>query len=123
MAMAICVSEILAFLTTSDSVHSDGSLTIRTEEVFWLRINFFIKYQNLSRFKDFITVVRAKILMDNYTQSELLKSILKNEFYQTSRTIFFMPTKGNHDVKEVNYFQWVNFTIKTANKSIINALS
>ena len=32
-----------------------------------------------------------------------------------------MPTKGNHDVKEVNYFQWVNFTIKAANKSIINA--
>ena len=31
MAMARCVSEILAFLTTSDSVHSDGSLTIRTE--------------------------------------------------------------------------------------------
>ena len=34
-----------------------------------------------------------------------------------------MPTKGNHDVKEVNYFQWVNFTIKTANKYIINAFS
>ena len=34
-----------------------------------------------------------------------------------------MPTKGNHDVKEVNYFQWVNFTIKTANKSIFNAFA
>ena len=34
-----------------------------------------------------------------------------------------MPTKGNHNVKEVNYFQWVNFTIKTANKSIFNAFA
>ena len=34
MAMARCICEILAFLTTSDSVHSDGSLTIRTEWFF-----------------------------------------------------------------------------------------
>ena len=56
-------------------------LLLELSKFFWLRINFFIKYQNLSRFKDFITVVQAKILMDYYTQPELLKSISKNKFY------------------------------------------
>ena len=70
MAMARCVGEVLAFLTTSDSVHSMVHLLLELNRVFvWIRINFFIKYQNLSRFKDFITVVQVKILMDYYTPS------------------------------------------------------
>ena len=50
MAMARCVSKVLAFFTTSDSVHSDGSLTIRTE------IGFMAKNQLLYKVPESIEI-------------------------------------------------------------------
>ena len=122
MATARRASEIHAF--TIDEEHFrfsfvDGSLILRTQ------VDFLVKNQLPDKAPESITIPRLSNICQRHDFNNLLCPIRAVKIYlkrtksmRCPRSRLFIPTKGNHDIKNSTSSNWVKFAIKMAYQSI-----